>query len=195
MTSCCDRLDSIVRNSVPPPKYELVPRSLVWFDTGYSVYTMRQASRRSWRIGQRLPVRVVYFAYRATLQPQALSLVAKKLQASLAIERDLVDEGLAAHGSADQDFLLTLARSLTERAEENEESIEGLFAEVQRVAPRTPRRRFGQATSLPRRGRLSSSSESVGRPLPGKRACAGGSSTECERAYGSGPRCRFGERR
>ena len=134
MTSCCDRLDSIVRNSVPPPKYELVPRSLVWFDTGYSVYTMRQASRRSWRIGQRLPVRVVYFAYRATLQPQALSLVAKKLQASLAIERDLVDEGLAAHGSADQDFLLTLARSLTERAEENEESIEGLFAEVQRVA-------------------------------------------------------------
>ena len=95
---------------------------------------MRHASRRSWRIGQRLPVCVVYFAYRATLQAQALTLVAKKLQASLAIEGDLVDEGLAAHGSADQDLLLTPARSLTERAEENEESLEGLCAEVQRVA-------------------------------------------------------------
>src|SRR5690606_7698838 len=108
--------------------------TICWYEVEYSVYTMRQASRRSWRIGQRLPVRVVYFAYRATLQAQALSLVAKKLQASLAIEGDLVDEGLAAHGSGDEDFLLTLARSLTERAEESEESLEGLFAEVQRVA-------------------------------------------------------------
>src|SRR5690606_16532171 len=36
--------------------------TIVWYEVEYSVYTMRQASRRSWRIGQRHPVRVVYFA-------------------------------------------------------------------------------------------------------------------------------------
>ncbi len=41
----------------------------------YSVYTMRQASRRSWRIGQARPVKVVFMAYRNTLQADALKLV------------------------------------------------------------------------------------------------------------------------
>ncbi|MCZ7579112.1 MAG: hypothetical protein M5U18_19545 [Dehalococcoidia bacterium] len=56
--------------------------TIVWQEVEYSVYTMRQASRRSWRIGQRRPVRVIYLAYRGTLQAQALTLVAKKLKAS-----------------------------------------------------------------------------------------------------------------
>ena len=41
--------------------------TLVWYETDYSVYTMRQASRRSWRIGQTQPVQVVFMAYRNTL--------------------------------------------------------------------------------------------------------------------------------
>ena len=36
--------------------------TIVWFETDYSVYTMRQASRRSWRIGQTQPVKVVFMA-------------------------------------------------------------------------------------------------------------------------------------
>ena len=54
--------------------------TICWYETDYSVYTMRQASRRSWRIGQREPVQVVFMAYRNTLQADALQLVAKKLQ-------------------------------------------------------------------------------------------------------------------
>lgn len=108
--------------------------TIVWYEVEYSVYTMRQASRRSWRIGQRHPVRVIYFAYRATLQAQALQLTAKKLQASLAVEGDLVEEGLAAHSTDGDDLLLTLARSLSAQDEVNEESLEGLFAEVRAVA-------------------------------------------------------------
>ena len=41
--------------------------AIVWFETDYSVYTVRQASRRSWRIGQTQPVQVVFMAYRNTL--------------------------------------------------------------------------------------------------------------------------------
>jgi hypothetical protein len=107
--------------------------TIVWLEVDYSIYTMRQASRRSWRIGQRLPVRVVYFAYRGTLQSEALALVARKLKASLAVEGELVDEGLAAHADEGEDLLLSLARSLTEQVEANEDSLEGLFAGVRKV--------------------------------------------------------------
>ena len=54
----------------------------------YSVYTMRQVSRRSWRIGQTAPIQVVSMAYLNTLQADALKLVAKKLQSSFVVERE-----------------------------------------------------------------------------------------------------------
>ena len=72
--------------------------TIVWAETDYSVYTMRQASRRSWRIGQTEPVQVVFMAYRNTLQADALKLVAQKLQSLLAVEGGLPEDGLAAHG-------------------------------------------------------------------------------------------------
>lgn len=108
--------------------------TIVWHEVEYSVYTMRQASRRSWRIGQRLPVRVVYLAYRGTLQTQALTLVAKKLQASLAVEGELTEDGLASFGDDGEDLLLALARTLTEQVEASDESLEGLFAGLQESA-------------------------------------------------------------
>ena len=60
--------------------------TICWAETDYSVYVMRQASRRSWRIGQTRLVKVVFMSYRNTLQADALKLVAKKLQSSLAVE-------------------------------------------------------------------------------------------------------------
>ncbi len=108
--------------------------TIVWHEVEYSVYTMRQASRRSWRIGQHRPVRVVYFAYRATLQAQALLLVAHKLQASLIVEGEIGDGGLAAHGAEGDNLTLELARSLAGGGEVNEESLEALFAEARLTA-------------------------------------------------------------
>lgn len=105
--------------------------TICWYETEYSVYTMRQASRRSWRIGQRLPVRVIYYAYGGTLQAQALSLVARKLKASLGVEGELVEDGLAGHGDDGEDMLLALAKSLTEQVEASSDSLERLFAEAQ----------------------------------------------------------------
>ena len=73
--------------------------TICWYETDYSVYVMRQASRRSWRIGQTRPVKVVFMSYRNTLQADALKLVAKKLQSSLAVEGELPEDGLAAYGT------------------------------------------------------------------------------------------------
>ena len=52
--------------------------TIVWDEIDYSTYVMRQASRRSWRIGQTRPVKVVFMSYRNTLQADALKLVAKE---------------------------------------------------------------------------------------------------------------------
>ena len=35
--------------------------TILFYETGYSTYVLRQASRRSWRIGQKRPVRVRFF--------------------------------------------------------------------------------------------------------------------------------------
>jgi SNF2 family DNA or RNA helicase len=69
--------------------------TIIFYQTGYSIFTLRQASRRSWRIGQDKPVRIHYLHYRGTMQERALELVGKKLSASLAIEGKLTADGLA----------------------------------------------------------------------------------------------------
>ena len=105
--------------------------TLVWFETDYSVYVMRQASRRSWRIGQTRPVKVIYMAYRNTLQADALKLVAKKLQSSLAVEGELPEDGLAAFGGDGDDLMLALARQIVNGEKEvDSESVEDVFAQA-----------------------------------------------------------------
>ena len=110
--------------------------TIVWFETDYSVYTMRQASRRSWRISQTQPVQVVFMAYRNTLPADALKRVAKKLQSSLAVEGELPEDSLAAYGDDGDDLLLALARRIVS-GEEDTDSAESVFAQAQQVAADT----------------------------------------------------------
>lgn len=85
--------------------------SLIFFETGYSLHTLRQASRRSWRIGQRQPVRVFYLQYEETMQSSCLRLMGKKLLVSLAMEGKFCREGLQAL-EEDDDMLTAMAREL-----------------------------------------------------------------------------------
>ena len=93
---------------------------------------MRQASRRSWRIGQTRPVKVVFMSYRNTLQADALKLVAKKLQSSLAVEGELPEDGLAAYGDDGDDMMMALARKIVSGEEEDgeAETVEEVFAQT-----------------------------------------------------------------
>ena len=97
----------------------------------YSTYVMRQASRRSWRIGQTRPVKVVFMSYRNTLQADALKLVAQKLQSSLAVEGELPEDGLAAYGDDGDDVMMALARKIVSGdEEEGAETVEEVFAQA-----------------------------------------------------------------
>ncbi len=85
--------------------------TILFYETGYSIYVLRQASRRSWRIGQRLPVKVKYLHYAETMQESCLRLMGKKLLVSLAMEGKFSSEGLQAINE-DDDILMAMAREL-----------------------------------------------------------------------------------
>ena len=106
--------------------------TIVWDETDYSVYVVRQASRRSWRIGQTRPVKVVFMSYKNTLQADALKLMAKKLQSSLAVEGELPEDGLAAYGDDGDgdDLMMALARKIVSGDEEEDETVEAVFAQA-----------------------------------------------------------------
>lgn len=108
--------------------------SVVFYETEYSVYVMRQAARRSWRIGQDQKVEVSHFVYDGTLQAQALALVAAKMRSALLIEGEIPEDGLAALEGDGQDIFLTLAPQLTDRATTSGgQSLEALFAETRAI--------------------------------------------------------------
>ncbi len=85
--------------------------TVVFYQVGYNLFTLRQAARRSWRIGQTEPVRVVYLAYRETMQAVALELIARKLAAAMLVEGELPD-GLAEFGQAQASLLDELGAAL-----------------------------------------------------------------------------------
>jgi hypothetical protein len=85
--------------------------TILFYETGYSIYVLRQASRRSWRIGQRAPVKVKFLHYAETMQETCLRLMGKKLLVSLAMEGKFSSEGLQAINN-DDDILMAMAREL-----------------------------------------------------------------------------------
>jgi len=85
--------------------------TILFYETGYSIYVLRQASRRSWRIGQRVPVKVKFLHYAETMQESCLRLMGKKLMVSLAMEGKFSSEGLQAINDED-DILMAMAREL-----------------------------------------------------------------------------------
>jgi hypothetical protein len=85
--------------------------TIIFYETGYSIYTLRQASRRSWRIGQRRGVKVKFIHYQESVQEICLRLMGKKLLVSLAMEGKFSNDGLQAIDDGD-DILMAMAREL-----------------------------------------------------------------------------------
>src|SRR5690606_17184504 len=106
--------------------------TIVWMAIDYSVYTVLQASRRSWRIGQTRPVKVYYFAYEETIQEDALHLVAAKVAAALRVNGDTVgDDSLAELDELTSgDLVATLAKIVTGEAQIEARSLQQAFAEA-----------------------------------------------------------------
>jgi len=111
--------------------------TIIFYESGYSLHTLRQASRRSWRIGQRRPVRVKFICYEGTMQTACLRLMGKKLLVALTMEGKFAGEGLQ-NIDEDDDMLSAMARELVERngIGESADSVwKALSAEHQKLFP------------------------------------------------------------
>jgi hypothetical protein len=93
--------------------------TIIFYQIPLSTYTLRQASRRSWRIPQTRPVKVYFLAYSGTMQTRLMQLMADKLTTSLAIEGELSDKGLAALSETSDSLSRELARMLLEKSGDN----------------------------------------------------------------------------
>ena len=104
--------------------------TLYFYETGYSLHTLRQASPRSRRIGQKLPVRVKFLAYRGTMQEACIRHMGKKMLVALMMEGKFSGEGLQSL-DADEDMLTALARELVEKGRVGE-SAEAVWRDLGR---------------------------------------------------------------
>ncbi len=91
--------------------------TIVFYETGYNLFTMRQAARRAWRIGQPRDCRIYYLYYKDTMQHKAMSLMSKKMAASQALEGEFSEDGLAAM-AGDDNLQMALAKNLSERIDD-----------------------------------------------------------------------------
>ena len=86
--------------------------TIVFMQTGYNVYTLLQAARRSWRIGQKNYVRVLFLGYQGTAQEQCLTLMSKKIVVSQSTSGDMPETGLDVLNQDGDSIEVALAKQL-----------------------------------------------------------------------------------
>lgn len=88
--------------------------TIVFMQSGYNLYTLLQATRRSWRIGQTQPVAVHFLGYERTAQIECLSLMAKKIAVSQSTAGTMPETGLDVLNMEAESVEVALARQLLE---------------------------------------------------------------------------------
>ncbi len=86
--------------------------TIVFMQSGYNVYTVQQAARRSWRIGQKNEVDVYYLGYDDSAQIACLSLMAQKISVSQSTSGDMPDTGLDVLNQDGDSIEVALAKQL-----------------------------------------------------------------------------------
>lgn len=86
--------------------------TIVFMQTGYNVFTLLQAARRSWRIGQKQTVKVIYLGYVGSSQMACLDLMARKIAVTQSTAGDVPGSGLDILNSDGDSVEITLAKQL-----------------------------------------------------------------------------------
>lgn len=99
--------------------------SVVFAEIEYSLYTLWQAVRRVWRLGQTKPVKAIFSVYSSAMEARALALMGQKMKAAQLLYGDEV--GGAIVPEEDGDILMKLAREALETADLPD--LQSLFAD------------------------------------------------------------------
>ena len=96
--------------------------SIVFMQVGYNVYTAMQAMRRSWRIGQTVPVEIFFICYKGTAQQSCLELMAKKIKVTQSTSGEMPNCGLEALNQDADNMETAIARKLINKEDMSQES-------------------------------------------------------------------------
>lgn len=99
--------------------------SVVFAEIEYSLYTLWQAVRRVWRLGQTKPVKAIFSVYSDAMEARALALMGQKMKAAQLLYGDEVGGAIVPEG--DDDILMKLAREALESADLPD--LQSLFAD------------------------------------------------------------------
>jgi hypothetical protein len=123
--------------------------TLIFYSMGYNLFTLRQASRRSWRINQTAPRVEVYLLYYAeTMQAKAMKLMASKLAVAGLIEGTFSEEGLAAMSDV-KDMTSQMAKELMLGIKDNVEDIAASFKRMAILNPERKRKAETPSQAIP----------------------------------------------
>ncbi|AFT86009.1 SNF2-related protein [Paraburkholderia phenoliruptrix] len=86
--------------------------TIAFLQSGFNTYTLQQAARRSWRIGQTHDVTVRFLAYEATTQMRCLKLMGQKIAVSQSTSGDMPESGLDILNQGGESIEVALARQL-----------------------------------------------------------------------------------
>lgn len=101
--------------------------TIVFMQTGYNVYTLMQASRRSWRIGQKNAVKVIFTAFKESAQEDCLTLMGQKVTVCQSTSGDMPDSGLEVLNQSGDSIEVALAKRLLSQPTEQVPSVPALF--------------------------------------------------------------------
>lgn len=143
-------LDALITN---PRKVEtgldlVMFPSAVFYELDYSLYTLWQAQRRVWRLGQTRPVKVVYTVYQDTLEEQALALMAQKLRAAMRLYGEDATSAIAAEAEDGESFIAELAKKVL--AKDRSLSLDGVSG-LLKPDSRTTESPMGSPTQVSRK--------------------------------------------
>jgi hypothetical protein len=104
----------------------------VFYEIDYSIYTMMQASRRTWRLGQTRPVHIYFPIYAGTMEHRATAHVGSKIAAAQLLYGGDVAGALVGQAGAGGNFLEDLAREVAENSQVPD--LDDLFVQKSRAA-------------------------------------------------------------
>jgi len=106
--------------------------TLIFYQMGYNLFTLWQASRRHYRLNQKEECRTFYMAYKHTLQEAVINIMAEKKVATGAIQGQFSAEGLAAMAQG-VDTRVQLAKALRDSDNRSNSKIEEMFAKINSI--------------------------------------------------------------
>jgi hypothetical protein len=106
--------------------------TVVFYEVEYSLYTLWQACRRVWRLGQTRPVKAYYLAYEDTVEESAYTLIGCKVKASQLLYGDDV-AGALVEDAGDASLVMALVEAIKQGEDLRLDAGTHIFADTRDV--------------------------------------------------------------